>query len=83
MTFYELIRSVAKQLMEARSSAATGGSTLPDYRTQIATAQNTRSEYCTLVDGTAISPELADGVHPTTAGQATYADYIKTVLGLT
>lgn len=27
MTFYELIRSVAKQLMEARSSAATGGST--------------------------------------------------------
>ena len=61
------------------------GSTLPDYRTQIATAQSTRSEYCTLVDGTEIlvAGDLADGLHPTTAGHAKYATYVKSALGLT
>ena len=60
------------------------GSTLGDYRTQIATAQSTRSSYCTLVDGTAImtTASLADGVHPTTAGHTLYANYVKTVLGI-
>lgn len=67
------------------SEAANGsGSTLGDYRTQIATAQSTRSAYCTLVDGTDIltTGDLTDGVHPSTAGHALYAAYVKTVLGI-
>ena len=60
------------------------GSTLGDYRTVIATAQSTRSAYCTLVDGTAILEvaNLPDGTHPDTAGHALYATYVETVLGL-
>jgi len=60
------------------------GSTLGDYRTAIATAQSTRSAYCTLVDGTAILEvaNLPDGTHPDTAGHALYATYVETVLGL-
>lgn len=60
------------------------GSTLGDYRAEIASAVSTRSSFCTLVDGTAIvtTSDLADGVHPTTAGHAIYAAYVKGVLGL-
>jgi lysophospholipase L1-like esterase len=60
------------------------GSTLGNYRTQIETAQAARAAYCTLVDGTDIltTGDLADGVHPTTAGHVLYAAYAETVLGL-
>ena len=60
------------------------GSTLGNYRTQIATAQSTRSAFCTLVDGTAImtTASLSDGIHPNTAGHTLYADYVKTILGV-
>jgi len=57
---------------------------LPAYRTKISDAQSSRSDWCTLVDGTAISPVLdVDNLHPTTAGHITVANQIKTVLGLT
>lgn len=72
-------------LSRATETANALGSTLPDYRTQITTAQSTRSDYCTLVDGTEIltTGDLSDGLHPTTAGHAKYAAAVKTVLGLT
>ena len=72
-------------VVRATETANAVGSTMAEYRTQISTAQSTRSEYCTLVDGTEIltTDDLADGVHPTTAGHAKYAAYVKTVLGLT
>jgi len=62
------------------------GSTLGDYRTQIATAQSTRGPWAALVDGTAIvaaGPDYdADGIHLTTTGHATYYASVKTTLGL-
>lgn len=60
------------------------GSTLPDYRSQIATAVSSRTSYATLVDGTAIlsTADLADGVHPTTAGHAIYGAAVIAELGL-
>ena len=69
------------------SEAANGsGSTLGNYRTQIATAQAARSGYCVLVDGTAIlaagASYDADGIHPTTAGHATYYAAVKAALGI-
>ena len=69
------------------SEAANGsGSTLANYRSQIATAQAARASYCTLVDGTAIITDSAqmdtDGIHPLTTGHATYAAYAQGVLGL-
>jgi lysophospholipase L1-like esterase len=71
-------------ILRTTETANASGSTLGDYRTQIATAQSTRSAYCTLVDGTAFmtTASLADGVHPTTAGHALYADAVKTALGI-
>jgi lysophospholipase L1-like esterase len=62
------------------------GDTLGAYRTQIATAQSTRSAWCTLVDGTVAafpqSPgDLADAVHPTTAGHLKYSNAVRAVLG--
>lgn len=58
--------------------------TLGDYRSAISTAVSTRTSFCTFVDGTAIltTADLADGVHPTTAGHALYSTYVKTVLGV-
>lgn len=58
--------------------------TLGDYRSAILTAVSTRTSFCTFVDGTAIltTADLADGVHPTTAGHALYSTYVKTVLGV-
>jgi lysophospholipase L1-like esterase len=57
-------------------------STTGDFRIQIATAQSTRSTFVTLVDGTVIlsSGDLADGVHPTTAGHAMIATYVSAIL---
>lgn len=69
----------------AVETANGGGSTLGNYRTQIATAQSTRSAYAVLVDGTAITltgKYDTDGIHPTTTGHATYAAAVKTVLGI-
>lgn len=64
--------------------ANTYGNTLGDYRSVISTAVSSRTSFCTLVDGTAIltTADLADGVHPTTAGHALYATYVNTVLGV-
>lgn len=58
------------------------GSTLPDYRSQIATAVSTRTSYATLVDGTAIltTASLVDDVHPNTAGHALIATYVEGVI---
>ncbi|HOV58978.1 MAG TPA: SGNH/GDSL hydrolase family protein [Rhodanobacteraceae bacterium] len=60
------------------------GNTLGDYRTQISNAVSTRTSYATLVDGTAIltTGDLADGVHPTTAGHAIYAAAVIAELGI-
>lgn len=70
-------------LLRTTETANAVGSTLGDYRTAIATAQSTRSDYCTLVDGTALLEltDLADGLHPTTAGHAKYATAVRAVLG--
>lgn len=71
-------------LVRTNEAANGSGSTLGDYRTQIVTAQSTRSAYAVLVDGTAIlaTSDLADGVHPTTAGHAKYYASVKATLGL-
>lgn len=71
-------------LLRTTETANGSGSTLGDYRTQIATAVSTRTGYATLVDGTAImtTASLADGVHPTTAGHGLYATYVRGVLGI-
>lgn len=60
------------------------GSTLGNYRTQIATAQSSRTSYAVLVDGTTFmtTASLADGVHPTTAGHLLYANAVRSVLGI-
>lgn len=61
------------------------GNTLGDYRTAIATAQSTRTGFTTFVDGTTIltTADLdAGGVHPTTAGHAKYATFVRGVLGI-
>jgi lysophospholipase L1-like esterase len=68
----------------ASESANRFGSTLTDYRTQIATVVSTRAAFSTLVDGTAIlaaGASYADGVHPSTAGHATYAAFVRATLG--
>ena len=71
-------------VIRTTETANGNGSTLGAYRTQIATAQAARSGYCTLVDGTAILTvgDLDDGVHPSTAGHATYYASVKATLGL-
>jgi len=71
-------------LLRNVETANGSGSTLGDYRAQIATAVSTRTAYATLVDGTAImtTASLADGLHPTTAGHVLYANAVKSVLGI-
>lgn len=71
-------------LLRTSEAANSYASTLGDYRAQISTAVSARASYCTLVDGTAIltTGQLADGVHPTTAGHAAYAAYVAGVLGV-
>jgi phospholipase/lecithinase/hemolysin len=71
-------------LLRTTETANGSGSTLGNYRTQIATAVSTRTGFATLVDGTAImtTASLVDGVHPTTAGHLLYANYVKSILGI-
>jgi hypothetical protein len=63
--------------IQRQTETANGlGSTLPDYRAQIATAVSTRTSFCTLKDGTTYltyPTGYDDNVHPSTAGHATYA----------
>lgn len=69
----------------ANETANGSGSTLNNYRTQIATAQAARNSYCVLVDGTTIlaSGDFdTDGIHPTTAGHAVYRTAARGVLGV-
>lgn len=62
------------------------GNTLQDYRDAIQTVATARSSYCTFVDGTGAAfpqlADLADGLHPNTAGHAKYADAVKAILGI-
>jgi lysophospholipase L1-like esterase len=67
------------------SEVANGlGVTLPNIRTAIGNAVSPRTGYATLVDGTTIvtTADLPDGLHPSTAAQATYAAFFKSTLGL-
>lgn len=70
----------------AAETANASGSTLGNYRTQISTAQAARASYCVLVDGSAILSAGAsydsDGIHPSTAGHATYYAAVKAALGI-
>ena len=71
-------------ILRTTETANASGSTLGDYRTEISTAVSTRTAFCTLVDGTAImtTASLNDGVHPSIAGHVTYANFVKTALGI-
>lgn len=63
----------------AVETANSQGSTLANYRTQISTAQSTRTPWCILVDGTGGTfPQTMglDGVHPDWNGQGVYGDAI-------
>lgn len=64
-------------------TANLAGSTCGDYRTAISTAASGKA-YVTVVDGSAILSvsDLADGVHPTTAGHALVAAAVISELGL-
>lgn len=60
------------------SEGANGfGNTLTDYRSQITTVCAARP-WATLIDGTAIIAlsDLADGIHPSTAGHAKYENFV-------
>jgi lysophospholipase L1-like esterase len=76
------------QRISPASEAANGsGSTLGNYRTQISTAVSTRSAYAVYVEGAAgaiVSDANmdTDGIHPKTAGQAQYAAFVETTLGI-
>ena len=71
-------------ILRSDESENTLGFTLGAYRTQIEAAAAAHSAYTTLVDGTTFmtTASLVDGVHPTTAGHALYADAVKTILGI-
>lgn len=60
------------------------GATLSQYRTAVSNAATARSGWVTLVDGTTLCTEadLADGVHPSTAGHGVVATAVKAVLGI-
>ncbi len=76
----------AQTAIDRGTETANGsGSSLGDYRTEITNACNARSGFCTTVDGTAIfayPTEYADSIHPSLAGQTTYANYIKTLFSI-
>lgn len=59
------------------------GSTLGNYRTAISSAASGKA-YVTVVDGTTLltTADLADGLHPTTAGHKLLANAIRTYLGI-
>lgn len=63
--------------------ANSAGSTLANYRTQIETAANARSSYCTYIHGPDIMTAAglsADDLHPSTAGHATLFAAISAIL---
>ena len=74
--------------IERTDESANGfGDTLGDYRTQINTAVSTRGPWAILVDGTGAAfpqapGDLADGLHPTTAGHAKYRTAVEAELGI-
>lgn len=69
-------------LVRTTETANALGSTMADYRAAISTACSGRS-WATYVDGASILAlgDLADGVHPTTAGHAKYKTAVKTAIG--
>lgn len=71
-------------LLRTTETANASGSTLANYRSQIATAVSSRTAFATLVDGTAImtTASLVDGIHPTTAGHNLYAAAVISQLGI-
>lgn len=71
-------------IVRGNETANTFGNTTGDYRSQIISVCNARS-WTTLVDGTAIltTSDLADGVHPSTAGHAKYALAVNNLLNIT
>ncbi len=58
------------------------GETLTDYRTAIANVCNARSPWAVTVDGTKLlaPADIVDGIHPSAAGNAKYADRIAPIL---
>jgi len=58
--------------------ANTFGDTLDDYRAAITTAQLSRVAYAVLVPEWTVT--LADGIHPTIAGHATFAENVNAIL---
>ncbi len=70
-------------IVRSSESANSFGNTLGAYRTAISNAASGKG-YVTVVDGTAIltTGDLTDGVHPSTAGMATYATYVAGVAGV-
>lgn len=71
-------------LLRAIETANAHGSTLGDYRNQIQSAAGARATFCTFVDGTQLLTlgDLADGLHPTTAGHDKYALAVQSVLSI-
>ena len=72
-------------IVRTSEAANSFGNTLGDYRTAIASAQSTRTGFTAFVDGTTIltTADLdGTGVHPTTAGHAKYATFVRGVLGI-
>lgn len=59
------------------------GNTIVDYRAAKASAAASRSSFVTVVDGTTLlsAGQLSGGVHPATAGHASYASAVAAILG--
>lgn len=71
-------------IVRGTETANTFGNTTGDYRSQITTICDARSSWATSVDGSAFltTSNLADGVHPNTAGHAIYALAVNNVLAV-
>lgn len=65
-----------KPIPRTTETANTFGNTLDNYRSQIVTAVSTRTGFSKLVTLVLTTADLSDGVHPTTAGHATYAQNV-------
>lgn len=73
-------------LNRTTETANSFGNTLGDYRTAAATVAAARSGFVTYVDGDGLlnpATDLADGIHPTTAGHAKYAGKVFRQFGFT
>jgi len=83
-TYMPLVKIYCQTPLIRGSEAANSfGDTPGAYRAQISDAFSTRGAFCALIDGTAIltTGDLADGVHPSTAGHTKYAESVITTLG--